>query len=237
MKTIVLFLAIACLLPVFADAQTMRYFQVGVRNEFVPDARDTSYVVATDNPTLIAEALAELAKPVETRLHINGYIAAGNGGFNKSGDFWYSWHIKPNEWLLAEISILLCNGLPYTDVERDTAGWLQTIGQLCNWSSCIMREIPKPVGLDEPGNFSVTGLALVPNPATTETSVSFFARTSGPATITLTDILGRPLRTETLIASGRVQYRLDTANLPDGIYFVSVGMGGTRRTQRLIVNW
>lgn len=234
MRTIVLLLALACL-PVLAAAQTMRYFQVGVRTEFVPDARDTSYVVATDNPALIAEALAELAKPIETRLHINGYLAPGNGGFNKSGDFWYSWHIKPNEWLLAEVSILLCNGLPYTNVELDTAAWLNDIGQLCTWSSCIKREIPKPVGLDEPGNGDLGSLSLAPNPAASETRVSFFAKKDGPATITLSDILGRPIRTATLMASGLAQYRLDTATLPEGTYFVSVVMGGSRRTQRLIV--
>jgi len=109
------------------------FFAVGIHG-----AVDTSnYVVTTNNNDLIDQCLEQLALPEDERLlHINGFLDYGDSGFNQP----WSWHIIPNEWVLAEMSIGTCNGEP-EDVESDLDYWIGTVGQLCNWGSFIKEEI------------------------------------------------------------------------------------------------
>ena len=72
----------------------------------------------------------------DRNLHINGYLEYGDAGFNQP----WSWHIIPNEWALAEMSIGVCNGYPEY-IENDLDYWIDTVGQLCNWGSFIKEEI------------------------------------------------------------------------------------------------
>ena len=78
------------------------FFAVGIHGE-----EDTSnYVVTTNNNDLIDQCLEQLALPEDERLlHINGFLDYGDSGFNQP----WSWHIIPNEWVLAEMSIGTCN--------------------------------------------------------------------------------------------------------------------------------
>ena len=76
-------------------------------------------------------------------LHINGYLDYGDAGFNEP----WSWHIIPNNWALAEMSIGVCNGAP-EDVENDLDYWINTVGQLCNWGSFIRSEIETDQDID-----------------------------------------------------------------------------------------
>ena len=112
---------------------TYVYFTVGIHG-----ADDGSnYVVATDNDELINQCREQLELPEEERvLHVNGSLDYGNGGFNQP----WSWHIVPNEWVLAEMSIGVCNAPP-EDVENNIDYWVNNVGQLCNWSSYIKDEI------------------------------------------------------------------------------------------------
>jgi hypothetical protein len=79
--------------------------------------------------------------------------------------------------------------------------------------------------------------ALSPNPARTTATVQLPV---GPgttaATLTLTDVLGRTLRTEILAspAAGR-RHELDLRGLASGFYTVQVQAGSTRGTQRLAI--
>ena len=117
--------------PVFDS--TYVFFTVGIHG-----AEDTSnYVVTTNNNDLIDQCHEQLALPEDERfLHINGFLDYGDSGFNQP----WSWHIIPNEWVLAEMSIGTCNGEP-EDVESDLNYWIGTVGQLCNWGSFIKEEI------------------------------------------------------------------------------------------------
>ena len=117
--------------PVFDS--TYVFFTVGIHG-----SEDTSnYVVTTNNNDLIDQCHEQLALPEDERfLHINGFLDYGDSGFNQP----WSWHIIPNEWVLAEMSIGTCNGDP-EDVESDLNYWIGTVGQLCNWGSFIKEEI------------------------------------------------------------------------------------------------
>ena len=116
------------------------FFAVGIHGE-----EDTSnYVVTTNNNDLIDQCLDQLALPEDERLlHINGFLDYGDSGFNQP----WSWHIIPNEWVLAEMSIGTCNGEP-EDVESDLDYWIGTVGQLCNWGSFIKEEIETDQNID-----------------------------------------------------------------------------------------
>jgi hypothetical protein len=123
-------------------AQTLRCFLFGMRGlPGYEDWRDTAFVACASNPGLIQEVLDELMKPLSDRRHINGPIAAGDGGHNFNGPHRFAWHFVPNQWSLAEISIELCDGRPYSDVEQNLHYWLYQVGRFCPWASAPLREV------------------------------------------------------------------------------------------------
>jgi hypothetical protein len=97
-------------------------------------ASENFFVLATD-PVLIKKAEDQLKLPEKERAHIHGPIDTGNGGFNGK---WH-WHIVPDKWTPAEISVELCDGTPsYVESHRDE--WVKTVKQYCPWSSYLSRE-------------------------------------------------------------------------------------------------
>lgn len=114
---------------------TYSYFKVGIHGQ--PSTPQYQYIVATNDSELIAQCQEQLALPEDQRtLHINGALDWGDGGFNAP----WSWHIVPNDWFLAEISMELCDGLPQ-DVEDNLDYWINTVGRFCCWSSFIKKRI------------------------------------------------------------------------------------------------
>ena len=108
-------------------------FTVGIHGE----NDESNFIVATNNSSLIGQCYAQLELPETDRtLHINGSLDQTNGGFNSP----WNWHIIPNEWELAEMSVGTCNGSPF-DVENNLEYWINNVGQLCNWGSYIKNEI------------------------------------------------------------------------------------------------
>lgn len=92
---------------------------------------------ATD-PELIASARAQLDLPVEERkLHIDGQIAAGNGGDNLN----WSWHYVIDHWKLAEVSIEVCDGNAVL-VNQAVDYWVNTMGRFCPWGAYVASEVP-----------------------------------------------------------------------------------------------
>ena len=112
---------------------TYAFFTVGIHGE----DETSDFIIITNDTDKINLCRAQLELDEENRLlHVNGYIDSTDGGFNQP----WSWHIIPNEWVLAEMSIGLCNGTP-EQLEYDLDYWLNNVGQLCNWSSFIKNEI------------------------------------------------------------------------------------------------
>ena len=108
-------------------------FNVGIHGE----NDESNFIVATNNSSLIGQCYAQLDLPeIDRILHINGFLDQTNGGINNP----WNWHIIPNEWVLAEMSVGVCNGSPF-DVENNLDYWINDVGQLCNWGSYIKNEI------------------------------------------------------------------------------------------------
>ena len=109
------------------------FFKIGIHglNE------QSDYIITTNDMDLISDCRSQLELPEEDRLlHINGNLDYGDQGFNQP----WSWHIIPNQWSLAEMSIGVCNGQP-EEIENNLDYWIDTVGQFCNWGSFIKDEI------------------------------------------------------------------------------------------------
>ncbi len=102
----------------------------------VPDA-EGRFVAVTSDPRVIAKLESELRLPVADRLlHVDGPIAAGNGGHNLS----WSWHFVPDAWDAVEMSVERCDGTPAA-VESDVSAWVKDIGVFCPWGSYVQEKM------------------------------------------------------------------------------------------------
>jgi len=64
----------------------------------------------------------------------SGRLVRGAVDYNKP----WSWHIDPQDIVMAEITMELCDGLP-SHVEEDVDYWVDTVGRFCPWSARIVR--------------------------------------------------------------------------------------------------
>ncbi len=134
------------------------------------DWRDTSCVACTSDPYVIADVNNQLSKQFADRnKHINGAIAPGNASVNKNAHYNFLWHFKVNEWSLREMSMEVCDGRPYSDIDLDTAYWFNTIGFFCPWTSIVAEELTTVNIPDMKGE--IGNMALYPNPAVRHFSI------------------------------------------------------------------
>ena len=122
------------------DQPKLHYYEVGLNTDS-PDWRDTSFIIATANPSLIAQIEAQLNLPMIQRKIVNGSLVSGNGGYNKNSTHQFKWHFKEDDWQLTDMSIEIYDGRPYSDVDTDISYWLDTVKRFAPWSSYIKREI------------------------------------------------------------------------------------------------
>ena len=109
------------------------YFNIGIHG--LDSTSD--FIVTTNNQILIDECRLQLELPEDERqLHVNGYLDFGDGGFNEP----WNWHIIPNNWVLAEMSIGTCNVDP-AYIESNLDNYVNSVGQLCNWGSFVKNEL------------------------------------------------------------------------------------------------
>lgn len=84
---------------------------------------------------------------------------------------------------------------------------------------------------------AVQNLAIWPNPATTEASMSFEMQEAGDVTITVVDNLGRTVYNSGALNAntGRFHHTINTSNMAAGIYNVSVATSKGISTEKLSV--
>lgn len=124
--------------------------------------QDTSFIAATSDSYLVNKVLLELSKPFNERDFISGKISKGHAGHNRNASHWFPWHFIPNEWDLVEFAIELCDGCPFSDVESDTAYWINVIGMYCPWNGKPKREIYLPNYQEEIN--TIPPIEIYPNP-------------------------------------------------------------------------
>lgn len=92
------------------------------------------------------------------------------------------------------------------------------------------------VGIEEPVTPPVS-LNVYPRPASDAVTVEIERHVSGPLSVQITDAAGALVRREELgrMAEGILRRSLDIRALPEGLYFLSLGIGSDRCTTRLLV--
>ncbi len=75
----------------------------------------------------------------------------------------------------------------------------------------------------------------IPNPASNSTAISFNLDAAANVTVTLTDVTGYVVASETMcnVAQGKVG--INTANIPSGVYMYTVSANGKRTTGRVTI--
>jgi hypothetical protein len=118
------------------------YYQVGFKSENA-DWRDTAFVVRTVDTALIKQIDAQLALPVAQRKLVTGALVAGSGGYNKNASHTFKWHFKENDWNLADVTIEIYDGKPYTDIDQNFQYWMDNVKRYGAWGSYIKRKLPQ----------------------------------------------------------------------------------------------
>lgn len=121
-----------------------RYFEVGIKNVNTSNWRDSGYIVATKNATLLEKIEAQLALPEADRNKIvAGKLVSGNGGYNNNASHNFRWHLNEDDWDLVDLTIELSDGRPYSDVDLNYDYWMNSVKRFTPWGSYIRREIVK----------------------------------------------------------------------------------------------
>jgi len=121
----------------------LHFYEVGFKGNAV-DWRDSSFVIATADPSLISQIQTELNLPAPQRKMVNGKLISGSGGYNKNATHEFKWHFKEDDWELSEFTIEIYDGRPYSDVDTDITYWLNTVKRFAPWNSYVKKEIAKP---------------------------------------------------------------------------------------------
>ncbi len=117
------------------------YYEVGFKGNH-NNWRDSSIIVRTSNQQLIKQIETQLTLPVENRKLVVGTLIAGNGGYNKNGSHEFKWRFKEDDWQLADATVEIYDGKPYTDVDLNLSYWLSTVKRFGSWGSYIKRKLP-----------------------------------------------------------------------------------------------
>jgi Secretion system C-terminal sorting domain len=221
-KQLIIFLSV--FISCAASAQT-RYFEFTFRPYIAPNWRDSSFIVATANQSVIDSVLVDIAKPLIERRHINGFIASGNGGYNKNASHNFLWHFVENQWDLQPISIEVCDGKPYTDIDLDTTYWLGTLKIFCPWGSKPSKEIFLPLAINE--NNMHEQISLYPNPATSNVIV---LGKYGSFNYTVSSVTGQQI-----LKGNSQNNRIDISQLNIGLYSVKIDFEDGKSVAKRIV--
>jgi hypothetical protein len=89
------------------------------------------------------------------------------------------------------------------------------------------------VGINE--NNLINGLLLYPNPSKTELNIRYSLKNTVNVQVKVTNTIGQVISLENKGQStGLQQSKLNTADLPVGIYFVEINANGSITTQKFV---
>jgi hypothetical protein len=122
--------------------------------------------------------------------------------------------------------------------DRAIDGGNQGLNWLTGWSALettdIVNNSTTSVGVVENNGFLLD--APVPNPAYEEATINFTLPRAGEVTLTIIDMLGRPLSRNTRgYAAGPQAEVISVRQLPNGTYFIVLDAQGSRVLQKLVV--
>jgi|GEM_PF-757747 len=227
MKKITIFLFI--MFAITLKSQTVRYFEF-TTNCGHGNWQDTSFIAATSDQVVIDTVLANISRPLDERKFISGKITYGNGGHNHNANHWFLWHFIPNQWDLVELSIEICDGCPYTDVDANITYWIEVIGQFCPWSGRPVREISDPSLKIEYPTLE-NNIHIYPNP--TKNLLFLKWNSNNEIFITLFNSIGEELFSETL---SRQRNAIDLSKLENGLYILKITDGSKIKIEKIIVD-
>ncbi|RYD59525.1 MAG: T9SS type A sorting domain-containing protein [Sphingobacteriales bacterium] len=232
MKRIFILLAVALLMclhyTMFAQAQ-VRYFQFTTECGH-GNWQDTAYVAGTSDTALIRRVLAELDKPKGQRQFVAGKIGGGHGWHNCNAGHWFKWHFVTNEWNLVDMAMEVCDGCPYSDIDADTAYWLNNVGIYCGWGGQPTKELIIPTAIEDKAPLQLA-LDMFPNPATNVVTIN--KSTDAPAVVTICNALGQGVLNEEM--NGR-SMTLNVSSLPVGCYLLKLQLDGIATVKQLVIH-
>lgn len=94
-------------------------------------------------------------------------------------------------------------------------------------------------GIHEKGSNNLTSVAVLPNPASDNTRIAFTLNTTSKVTINVYDVMGKLVNTvseEKEYSNGFNAVSLNTEQMNNGIYFITLEINGNKETKKLIVN-
>ncbi|HOK52089.1 MAG TPA: T9SS type A sorting domain-containing protein [Bacteroidales bacterium] len=209
-------------------AQSLRYFEFSTQCGH-GNWQDSSFIAATSVQEVIDSVIADLQRPYEQRKFITGPIAPGHGGHNHNANHWFKWHYIPNEWVLTEMAIEICDGCPYSDLDADTSYWIRTIGRFCPWSGKPVREVMPPD--NHVNTLPKVQIFLFPNPAQKTVRVAYPGTL--PAVLAIYSMTGHTLIFKAKLKNNET---IDLSNLEMGLYLIHIYNNAFSTTERLWVN-
>lgn len=135
------FLIAACKKDTAQPDINYTYYEVGFKSNNA-NWRDTAFIVRTSDTTFIKQIEAQLALPIAQRKLVTGALVAGSGGYNKNAAHEFKWHFNETDWHLADVTIEIYDGKPYTDIDLNYNYWMGNVKRFGSWSSYIRKKLP-----------------------------------------------------------------------------------------------
>ncbi len=101
----------------------------------------------------------------------------------------------------------------------------------------IVKKTDFPVGISTPNNSGFTLQEAYPNPSTSQALIEYTLPVVANVAFTLTDITGRTIEHRSLnnMQAGSHNIRVNTSELPSGVYLYTISSNGHTVTKRLMV--
>lgn len=95
------------------------------------------------------------------------------------------------------------------------------------------------VGINETTSITENSLVVYPNPATAAVKVSFNMNESNTLTVNMFDILGNAVKSvanNKEFSKGAQTLEINTSDLANGVYYISLEVNGNKETKKVVIN-